>query len=165
MLCNDLDKAQLFFSEFFRIYKSVGPAIMTNVAMVFISQNSHHQVMNIQRQILLKKEEELTPADYSKLTLTIEILMRFSQVTTKGTARLFEERVVVTGVTGNLINDNSKPPAPPVGEDGMKVELPEGSAPETFKFVDLIIKLFSLRNKGKKSNKKWKIFVFLLLNF
>ena len=47
LLEDDIDKASLFFNEFFQIFKNVGPSIASNFAMLFLAHNIHYDVINL----------------------------------------------------------------------------------------------------------------------
>lgn len=47
LMKKDIDKANLFFNEFFKIFKSVGPAIASNFAMLFLAHNIHFDILNL----------------------------------------------------------------------------------------------------------------------
>ena len=91
LINENLTLANNFFNEFFKIYKSIGPAIMSNVAMVFLSQNCHVDLINNIKKIL--EGPEMTENGLNTISLSIEIISKFCCVTWKGAVRIFGEEI------------------------------------------------------------------------
>jgi hypothetical protein len=96
LLEDNIDRAGLFFNEFFQIFKNVGPSISSNFAMLFLAHNIHFDIINLQRRILAKSTT-LTDNEVKIICLTMEIISQFSRVTTKGSGRVFGENIPVKG--------------------------------------------------------------------
>jgi hypothetical protein len=133
----DVDKANLFFNEFFRIFKSVGPAISSNFAMLFLAHNIHFDLLNLQRK-LLDTTEDLNRNEVKILCLTFEIISQFTRITTKGSSRVFGESIPIYSVSSDIEEQNQVDKASDCDVVGITGDLNQGSFEENLKGLDVI---------------------------